>query len=146
MRAMHADEQVGEDVPQELATVLRSGDDGRPVLIAACVCAECGGRVFSALVNASGVERACARCGSRAFLADSEEYWSEECWEDDEPGAACCPCGGEEFEAAVAFSLGADGEVRWVTVGLRCTRDGFCGIYADWKIDYGPTGHLLALV
>ncbi|WP_261994036.1 hypothetical protein [Streptomyces sp. t39] len=61
-------------------------------------------------------------------------------------GAACCPCESEEFEAAVAFSLGADGEVRWVAVGLRCTRDGFCGIYTDWKIDYGPTGHLLTLV
>ncbi|MCA1272399.1 hypothetical protein ACIPQH_16810 [Streptomyces rubiginosohelvolus] len=74
---------------------------------------------------------------------DSEEYSNEESWEDDEPGAAGCPCGSEEFEAAVAFSLGDGGSVRWVTVGLRCIKDGFCGAYADWKIDYGPTDHLL---
>ncbi|MFC8825874.1 hypothetical protein ACFT9I_11010 [Streptomyces sp. NPDC057137] len=35
------------------------------------------------------------------------------------------PCGGEEFEAAVAFSLGDDGSVRWVTVDLWCTKAGF---------------------
>ncbi|MFJ3576056.1 hypothetical protein [Streptomyces rubiginosohelvolus] len=68
---------------------------------------------------------------------------SKEYWEDDEPGAAGCFCGSEEFEAAVAFSLGDGGSIRWVTVGLRCIKDGFCGVYADWKIDYGPTDHLL---
>ncbi|GGW69769.1 hypothetical protein [Streptomyces xantholiticus] len=98
------------------------------------------------LVNASGAERECSGCGSRAFIADSEEYWNEESWEDDEPGAAGCPCGSEEFEAAVAFSLADDGSVRWVTIGLQCTKDGFAGVYADWKIDYGPTDRLLTMV
>ncbi|MFD8377747.1 hypothetical protein ACFV2X_04055 [Streptomyces sp. NPDC059679] len=54
-------------------------------------------------------------------------------------------CGGERFEAAVAFSLGGDGAVRWVTVGLRCVDDGVSGIYIDWKIGYGPTDHLLRM-
>lgn len=58
----------------------------------------------------------------------------------------CCPCGGEEFEAAVAFSLGDDGSVRWVTLGLRCVGDGFSAVYADWKIDYSPADHLLTMV
>ncbi|MFJ8565561.1 hypothetical protein [Streptomyces sp. NPDC093514] len=102
--------------------------------------------MFFVLVNASGAERECSGCSSRAFIADSEEYWNEESWEDDEPGAVGCPCGSEEFEAAVAFSLGGDGSVRWVTVGLRCVKDGFCGIYADWKIDYSPTDQLLTMV
>ncbi|MFB9603711.1 hypothetical protein ACFFTQ_12090 [Streptomyces roseofulvus] len=139
--------QVGAGVPAELADFLLEAVDGRPVRIAACVCGGCGGRVFLVLVNGSGAERACAGCGSRAFVADSGEYWDEESWEDDEPGPAGCPsCGSEEFEAAVAFSLGGDGSVRWVTVGLRCVEDGFCGVYADWKIDYLPTDHLLTLV
>ncbi|MBQ0888763.1 hypothetical protein KBZ94_28265 [Streptomyces sp. RM72] len=137
---MHADDQVGEGVPAELAVFLREAVDGLPVKIAPSVCEGCGGRVFFVLVNASGAERECSGCDSRAFIVDSEEYW------DDEPGAAGCPCGSEEFEAAVAFSLGTDGSVRWVTVGLRCIKDGFCGIYADWKIDYEPTDHLLAMV
>ncbi|WP_377268337.1 hypothetical protein [Peterkaempfera sp. SMS 1(5)a] len=102
--------------------------------------------MFSLLVNESGAERECSGCGSRAFIADSAEYWSEEHWEDDEPGAAGCPCGSEEFEAAVAFSLAGDGSVRWVTVGLRCAQDGFAGVYADWKIDYSPADHRLGMV
>ncbi|WP_173092181.1 hypothetical protein [Actinomadura verrucosospora] len=144
---MHRDDQVGEGVSAELAAFLRSVDDGRPVKIAPSVCEGCGGRVFFVLVTASGAERECSSCAARAFIADSEAYWNQASWEDDddEPGAAGCPCGSEEFEAAVAFSLGTDGSVRWVTVGLRCTKDGFCGIYADWKIDYGPTDHLLTM-
>ncbi|MET9555890.1 hypothetical protein [Streptomyces sp. NPDC006645] len=143
---MHADDQVDAGVPAPLAEFLRDADDIRPVRIVPAVCEACGGRVFRVLVNSSGAERECAGCGSRAFVADSEEYWNEESWEGDEPGPAGCPCGSEEFEAAVAFSLGDDGSVRWVTVGLRCVMDGFRGIYADWKIDYGPTDHLLAAV
>lgn len=144
--SVHADDQVGEGVPAELAAFLRGAVDGRPVKITPSICEGCGGRVFFVLVNASGAERECSGCSSRAFIADSEEYWNEESWEDDEPGAAGCPCGSEEFEAAVAFSLADDGSVRWVTLGLRCIKDGFSGVYADWKIDYGPTDHLLTMV
>ncbi|SPL94568.1 unnamed protein product [[Actinomadura] parvosata subsp. kistnae] len=43
----------------------------------------------------------------------------------------------------MGFALRGDGEVRWVSVGLRCLRDGSLGVYADWKIDYSPTAHLL---
>lgn len=82
----------------------------------------------------------CTGCAGRAFIADSEEFW-----DDADPGEAGCPCGSDEFETAVAYSLGGDGSVRWVTVGLRCRQDGAVGIYADWKIDYGPTDHLLTM-
>ncbi|MEW2134854.1 hypothetical protein [Streptomyces sp. NPDC005435] len=82
---MHADDQVGEGVPAELAAFLRNAVDGRPVKIVPSVCG-CDGGVFFLLVNASGAERECSVCGSRAFLADSEECWNEESWEDDEPG------------------------------------------------------------
>ncbi|MFE0632125.1 hypothetical protein ACFW3D_34890 [Streptomyces sp. NPDC058864] len=143
---MHTDDEVGDDVPAELAALLRGADDRRPVRIAVSVCDGCGGRLFLVLANDSAAERECAGCGRRAFIADSEEYWNEESWEDDAPGAACCPCGGEEFEAAVAFSLGDDGSVRWVTLGLRCVGDGFSAVYADWKIDYSPADHLLTMV
>jgi hypothetical protein len=143
---VHADDQVGAGVSAELAEFLRGAVDGRPVRIVPSVCEACGGPRFFVLVNMSGAQRECSGCGSRAFIADSEEYWNEESWEDDEPGAAGCPCGSEEFEAAVAFSLGGDRSVRWVTVGLRCIDDGFSGVYADWEIDYGPTDHLLTMV
>ncbi|MFE1319787.1 hypothetical protein [Kitasatospora phosalacinea] len=130
-------------VSEELAGFLREAAEYRPVLVAGCGCEDCGGRVFT--VRVDDVEgcaaRECVGCGGWAFLADSAEVWQEA-----EPGGAECPCGGEEFEAAVGFSLTADGSVRWVTVGLRCTRDGAVGVYADWKIDYTPTDHLLRAV
>ncbi|WP_329021827.1 MULTISPECIES: hypothetical protein [unclassified Streptomyces] len=140
---MHADDQVGEAVSADLAAFLRNADDGRPVKIVASVCDGCGGGVFSVLVDdvEGGAERMCVGCGGHAFIADSEEFW-----EDADPGEACCPCESDEFEAAVAFSLADDGSVRWVTVGLRCQKNGDVGIYADWKIDYGPTDHLLTMV
>ncbi|MFF3013782.1 hypothetical protein [Streptomyces sp. NPDC057939] len=107
------------------------------------VCGDCGGRAFLVLFDdvEGGAEHMCVACGGRAFIADSEEFW-----EDVDPGEAGCPCGSREFEAAVAFSLADDGSVRWVTVGLRCRWDGAVGVYADWKIDYGPTDHLLTVV
>ncbi|MFD8938206.1 hypothetical protein ACFV0R_23660 [Streptomyces sp. NPDC059578] len=140
--SVHVDDQVGQGVSADLAAFLRNADDDRPVKIVSSVCGECGGRVFVVLVDdvEGGAERVCTGCGGRAFIADSAEFWGEA-----DPGEAGCPCGGGEFETAVTFSLAADGPVRWVTVGLRCEQDGLCGIYVDWKIDYGPTDHLLAL-
>lgn len=131
---------VGDGVSAELVALLRDLSDG-PVKIAPSVCSACGGRVFFVLVDdlEGGAERECSDCGRRSFVADSEEFW-----EDADPGAAGCPCGGEQFEMAVAFSLTADGSVRWVTVGLRCRLDGVVAVFADWKIDYGPTDHLLS--
>ena len=41
------------------------------------------------------------------------------------------------------FAMTADNEVRWISVGLRCLTDDTLGVYTDWKIDYGPTAHLL---
>ncbi|MET9470358.1 hypothetical protein ABZY44_37330 [Streptomyces sp. NPDC006544] len=140
---MHADDRIAEVVSADLATLLRNADASRPVQIAPSVCGGGGGRVFFVPVDdvEGGAERVYLGCGGRAFLADSEEFW-----EDADPGEAGCPCGGVEFETAVAFSLADDGSVRWVTVGLRCPRDGAVGIHADWQIDYAPTHHLLTLV
>lgn len=140
---MHADDRLGEGVSTDLTALLRNTDDARPVTIVGSVCDACGGRVFRVLVDEveGAAERRCARCAGRAFIADSADFWG-----DAAPGAAGCPCGGEEFEVAVAFSRAADDSVRWVTVGLRCERDGFTGVWADWKIDYSPAGHLLSMV
>lgn len=70
------------------------------------------------------------------FIADSEDFW-----EDVDPDWVMCPCGGEEFEAAVAFSQAGEGSVRRVTVGLRCLEDARVGVYAGWEIGSWPTAH-----
>lgn len=103
------------------------------------VCGGCGGRAFEVQVTEEcAVRRTCLGCGAAEFLADSAEYW-----EDDDAEECACPCGGEEFAAALGLSCRPDGEVRWVSVGLRCLGCGARGVYEDWKIDYSPSGHLL---
>ena len=70
-------------------------------------------------------------------MLDSGDYEDEA-----KPGDAACPCGGESFEVAVGFALRDDGDIRWVSIGLRCVDDGLLGVYSDWKIDYSSTDEL----
>lgn len=111
-------------------------------------CAECKGATFALRVDDTEgfADRRCIACGHVTAMLDNAEYV-----DDASPEACACPCGGEEFELAVGFAMvdveSADGssvgrEVRWVSIGARCVRDGTLGVYADWKIDYGPTDHL----
>lgn len=106
-------------------------------------CAQCAGIRFGVGLDdeAGCVERLCLGCGGTALMLDSVDTIEEA-----ELAAAACPCGGEEFNVAVGFSIDADQEVRWVYLGLRCLRDGVLGVYCDWKIDYTPTAGLLAAV
>ncbi len=58
-----------------------------------------------------------------------------------------CPCGGTTFNTAVGFAFYEDSnDVKWVYLALRCTQDGVLGCYADWKIGYAPSEHLLRAV
>jgi hypothetical protein len=82
-------------------------------------------------------DRSCASCGSRVVMLDSADFA-----EDATPEEAACPCGGEIFDVAVGFALREDGDVRWVSIGLRCRRDGVLGCFGDWNIDYSPTDQL----
>ncbi|GIF14926.1 hypothetical protein [Actinoplanes teichomyceticus] len=102
-------------------------------------CGECDGTAFR--INIDGDEatrRVCLSCGAAAFIGDSGEHWNEE-----EHDSCACPCGSEEFTAAVGYALFDDGEVRWVSLGLRCLKDNTLGVYADTKVDYSPSRHLL---
>lgn len=107
-----------------------------PIVQSSCAC---GAAAFALEFDGDEgcAQRRCEACGLSAFIAD-EDYWEEA-----EPAGAQCPCRAETFEIAVAFSLREDGDVRWVTVGGRCTACGILDCYADWKVDYSPTDHLL---
>jgi hypothetical protein len=86
------------------------------------------------------VRRTCVACKASAFICDSGEIWDEA-----EPTKLVCrPCRGRLFEVGIAFSRHEDGDVRWITTGERCVKCGVLGSFADWKIDYSPTDHLLA--
>lgn len=102
-------------------------------------CAECDGRAFRVDIDdEEATRRMCLGCGAIAFIGDGADYWNE-----DDHDSCACPCGNEEFAVAVGFAFFDDGEVRWVSVGLRCLKDNTLGVYADTKIDYSPSRHLL---
>jgi hypothetical protein len=106
-----------------------------------CRCSECGANVFALRADRTegGARRTCRACGHKQFIADSDEYW-----EDCTPRTWKCVCGGKDANLAVGYSLRAGGgDVRWIAVGQRCVGCGVLGSYVDWKIDYGPSLHLL---
>lgn len=100
----------------------------------------CGGEEFGVRVDDEEgcAERKCLGCDRAVLLLDSAETVDAADLEE-----AACPCGNEKFNVAVGFAVYDGGDnVRWVYVGLRCTRDGVLGVYTDWKIDYVPSSHL----
>ena len=118
--------------------------DGYPVgTIVHATCAACGGTVFALVVDEveGYAQCVCESCRGQLHMLDSGEYEN-----DADPVETACPCGRESFEVAVGFSLRDGGDVRWVWIALRRVRDGVLGVYADWKIDYLPTGYLLTRV
>lgn len=125
------------DIDELLADV---SEEGYPVTsVVHARCAECEGEEFRLRVDDEEgcAERTCIRCGTAVLMLDSAEYV-----EDAELESAECLCDNDVFNVAVGFADHADGEVRWVYLGLRCTADGTLGCYVDWKIDYLPTAHL----
>jgi NaMN:DMB phosphoribosyltransferase len=135
---------MGEmNASDQLHTAIRDyAAGGYPVsLVIDSVC-DCGSQIFELVFDddAGVAARICTECESELGLADSEEHFDDA----DEVQQAECTCGNTTFTVATGFALDADGEVRWVSVGLRCTRDAVAGVYVDWKIDYLPSAHLLA--
>ena len=106
-------------------------------------CKSCGGDVFGLSVDSDEgcVQRVCCSCAAPAIIGDGEDSWGEA-----SPEAVLCPCGAGAFQVGVGFSLIDSGEVRWITVGVRCTTCGVLGACADWKIDYQPSRQLLDMV
>jgi hypothetical protein len=129
--------------PDDIGEYLRYHEAGGfPVArVVASICSHCAGTVFALAADDDQgyARRICNSCGKSHAMLDSANY------EDDaEPRDCRCPCGCEAFELAVGYALRADDEVRWVSIGCRCTSCGILGCYADWKIDYGPTDSLFS--
>jgi hypothetical protein len=133
----------GEDF-EDLAEFLREYQPGGYAVerVREAVCSRCNGKAFNVLADdvEGCAQRVCVACKDASYIADSAEYGDEA-----DLGECACPCGGEEFAVVLGFAFRSDGEVRWVSLGLRCLRDGSLGVYADWKIDYSPTAHLLEM-
>jgi len=87
-----------------------------------------------------GAQRVCAEFGATAFIGDSEEIWAGA-----DPHEWRCHCGEDTAELGVAFALRSTGEVRWITVGERCSACGSLGAFVDWSVDDAPTSHLFEM-
>jgi len=110
-----------------------------------CVC-RCGSDEFALEADREDgcARRTCVRCGDGAFICDSDEIWG-----DAEPQSwICTECGSTACNIGVGFSLydaheGSTRDVRWISVGNRCTGCGTLGCFVDWKVGYGPSDDLL---
>ena len=110
-----------------------------------CRC-HCGSTAFELEADRDEgcAQRICAACRSRHLVCDSAEYW-----EGAQPeGWTCTECQCKTCNLAVGFSLyepeeGQQPDVRWVSVGQRCTNCGTLGSFVDWKVGYGPSYQLL---
>ena len=105
---------------------------------------DCGGVTFSLDVDDAeeAARRTCVACGREYMMCDSGEYWA-----DADPERCECPCGSSVFNIGVGFSLyPGEPDIRWLFIGCRCDKCGVLGCYADWKVAYTPSVHLLNLV
>jgi hypothetical protein len=128
------------DVVQYIRLYTEVGYPAGRVLQSVCTCGHTLFRLHGD-PDQGCARRTCGACGRKAFICDSGEFWDEA-----EPVVCVCPCRGRLFEVGVGFSFRADGDVRWITVGQRCATCRVLGSFVDWKIDYGPTAHLLQQV
>ena len=89
-------------------------------------------------------QRTCAVCRIKHLVCDSANYW-----EDAQPQSwTCTECQCRTCNLTVGFSLhekekGQQPDVRWVSVGQRCTNCGTLGSFVNWKVGYGPSYQLL---
>jgi len=128
------------DLVEYVREVTAAGYPAERVVQSVCAC---GGKVFLLQGDAQEgcARRTCVACDNTAFIGDSADYWEEA-----EPEDLACPCGQRNHEVGVGFAFRERGDVRWITVGVRCTACGVLGSPVDWKIDYSPTDHLLRQV
>jgi hypothetical protein len=108
------------------------------------VCADCGGRVFELLLDATQcvAVRICIECGAEHPIGDSDEFMA-----DAELEECACPCGNEDFEITVGVSLYEDSEdVKWLYLACRCPQCGLTAVYGDWKNEFSGYRELLARV
>lgn len=84
-------------------------------------------------------KRTCLICESEHFICDSEEFMEDaefQTW-------SCVECNSTSTNIGVGYAFRSSDDIRWLYIVGRCTSCGVLGCYADWKIDYSPSRHLL---
>lgn len=131
-----------KDIPDEIVDYSKA--NGYPVKHFAEAKCECGSKHFRLWLDdqAGAAMRRCVKCASERPIGDSDEYL-----DDAELEECACPCGHEEFQISAGVSLYEDSEdVRWIYLGLRCTKCGLTAVYGDWKNEFIGYRNLLARI
>lgn len=111
------------------------------IVVTPLVCRWCGGDQFEVVADECFCEGCCLPLG----IADGEVHAGGSTWGLAASGPSLpwpgrrfreaadirCPAGHDVFQAAVAYALAADGQVRRLSVGLRCPADGALRIHLD---------------
>lgn len=126
-----------EDVTEFIKLYMADSYPVKQVVQSICTC---GNTTFTLKVDPEegGAQRTCPACNKSTFIGDSDEYW-----EDASPKKVRCPCNNTIFEIGVGFSFRDNENLKWVTIGHRCTKCGILASSAGWEINYGPSLHLL---
>lgn len=125
-----------DDLAEYIKLLTAEGYPAEQVIHCVCIC---GNTTFRLVSGGESAQRICAKCGEAALICDSPY------WEDAEPEKVRCPCRNMVFEVGVGYSFRSTGDIKWITVGERCTECGTLGSCADWKVDYSPSRHLLSM-
>jgi hypothetical protein len=96
------------------------------------------------------VWRTCNDCSNVHLICDSAESIQDSTM----VTYSCIGCSDTRANVGVGFAVRkrpilsfskAPPDVQWIWVGVRCAACGILGSIADWKVDYGPSGHLINL-
>jgi len=139
---------VGTDANDIKEFLIAFTEDGYPIKEFRLAKCDCGSDVFilEADFDQGTARRTCAKCKKQHLMCDSAEYWDES-----EPEEWSCACNSNTTNIGVGFALrphepDEEPDVKWIYVGCRCSKCGTLGCFADWKINYGPSLHLLGQV
>ncbi|UMQ59130.1 hypothetical protein [Leptospira interrogans] len=133
--------------PTDIAEFLSAySQDGYPISEFRLSKCECGSVTFGleADDNEGVARRLCTQCGTAHFICDSAEHWPDaepEQWK-------CIECDSLHTNVGVGFAMHKNppSEIHWLYVGCRCTQCGVLGCFAEWKVGYSSSSHLLDTV
>lgn len=129
------------DAAEDISEYLRLYSEEDDIDVKPVICHSCGNDAFELRVdqNEDVIQVKCTKCGTKKILLDGEDFW-----EDSRPRLRkCSVCkSSKSYNVRVGFLRRANGSVKWVYIGNRCTDCGTLGSYLDWKIDYEPTDEI----
>ncbi|MCX4984936.1 hypothetical protein [Streptomyces sp. NBC_00572] len=135
-----SDGPVGDEAADGVLSRLLGGAGpgvaDRRIVTGALVCRYCGADRF----EVTAWECFCDGCCLPIGVRDGDVRSETTVWElepsalpepSPSPAMVRCPAGHDLFQVAAAYTLGTDGDVRRVSVGLRCPADGALSLFVD---------------